>query len=209
MKLLFLCVFAASSVGCFRDFLDFDNPCDQVDCEDSSVCTSDSCTYNFFGGTTTCHHDPTNEEGDCGFDGITLVCREGLCGAESLCTGVTCDDDNRCTVDACEWDGMCSFTPVECDDGNDCTDDRCDTETGACVFAPGEGNFDGLCFPEDFAGGPEFSVCVEGVCTAPCDSAATEPSECPGNNSLSCCPGSEYCFFSNSRCDLGAFELQP
>ena len=197
MKLLFLCVFAASSVGCFRDFPEFfDNPCDRVDCDDGSICTSDSCTHGLFSGTT-CHYDPTNEEGECGFDGVTLVCREGLCGAESLCAGVNCDDDNPCTVDACDWDGMCSFTPVECDDGNDCTDGRCDPETGACVFEPGEGFLGGLCLPDR----PmlEYGECAEGVCTGPCDSAAAEPSECPFTGGLSCCPGSEYC-----RADCGA-----
>ena len=195
MKLLFFCVLAASSVGCLRDFPDFDNPCDRVDCDDGSICTSDRCTFDL-SGDTTCHHDPTNEEGECGFDGVTLVCREGLCGAESLCAGVTCDDDNPCTVDACDWDGMCSFTPVECDDGNDCTDGRCDPETGACVFEPGEGIFGRLCFPEDSADDPptvQLGECAEGVCTGLCDSAAAEPSECPSVGGFSCCPGSEYC----------------
>lgn len=194
MKLLCLCVFAASSVGCLRGFA-FDTPCDGVDCDDGSVCTSDRCTFDF-SLNTTCHHDATSDESECGFDGVTLVCREGLCGAESLCAGVNCNDDNPCTVDACDWDGMCSFTPVECRDRNDCTDGRCDPETGACVFEPGEG-IGGFCFPQDSAGDRQLSElgeCAEGVCTAPCDSAAAEPSECPllGPN-FSCCPGSEYC----------------
>ena len=58
MNLLFLCAFAATSIGCLRGF-DFDNPCDSVDCDDGSMCTSDRCTFDF-SGDTTCWHDPVN-----------------------------------------------------------------------------------------------------------------------------------------------------
>jgi hypothetical protein len=207
MKLLFLCVFSASSVGCFRG-CDFDNPSDQLDSDDGSNFTSDPSTFDL-SLETTCHYEPVNEEGECGFDGVTLVCRMGLCGAGSLCAGVNCDDDDPCTVDVCDWDGMCSFTPVECDDGNDCTAGRCDPATGACVFEPGEGVLGGFCFPEDLAGDPPtlmIGECAEGVCTGLCDPTVDEPLECASRHltDFFCCPGSEYC-----RANCGAQPAIP
>ena len=193
INFLCVCVLLAGTTGC-RAF-DFETPCDGVDCNDGSICTEDRCTFDL-SGTTTCHHDPTNDDAECAVDGITLVCRDGRCGAESLCDGVECDDEERCTVDVCVWDGTCTFTPVDCSDDNDCTNDSCDSTTGACVHVPGDGVFNGLCLltelPDENA--IPTGVCEEGVCLSPCDPEIELASSCPtlGNGAF-CCPGSEYC----------------
>jgi len=138
----FLCVCALGLVplaGCFNDLLDDlpDGPCSGVNCNDGNICTRDHCVnyLDLFGtGTSgpTCEHDPVLEGSSCTFEGVSGVCREGLCGAEHLCDGVVCEDDNPCTDDTCAWNGSCVFTAVHCSDGNSCTEDTCDRANGTC-----------------------------------------------------------------------------
>lgn len=201
---LCLCALLAVTPACRAlNDLDFDNPCDEVDCDDGSICTLDRCTFDL-SGDTTCRYEPTNEDAECGFDGImaegvTLVCRGGLCGAESLCDGVQCDDDDLCTDDACDWDGTCSFAPADCSDSNECTIDSCDSFTGECTHdAAREG---GLCiFPEAIDDNSiPVGVCEEGVCVPPCDPQLEQPSICPPlGEGDTCCPGSKYCQYECS-----------
>ena len=192
---LCLCALLACTTGCRVADFSFETPCDRVDCDDGSICTLDRCTFDL-SGDTTCHYDPANDDAECGVDGMMLVCRDGLCGAESLCDGVVCNDDDLCTVDACAWDGMCTFEPVDCDDDNDCTNDSCDAATGACEHEPDDGGFGGLCFltgiPDDNA--IPTGLCDDGVCAPPCDPGVEQPESCPplGNGAF-CCPGSEFC----------------
>jgi hypothetical protein len=195
MSLLGLCALLASGAGCrLDDILNLDNPCDEVDCDDGSICTNDRCTFDLFGNTT-CRYEAANEDVECGDDEVTLVCKGGRCGAASLCDGVECDDDDLCTVDECVWDGSCTFTEIDCDDDNDCTEDSCDSPSGECIHTPGEGLWGGSCIlrEADEQEPIPFGVCEEGVCAEPCDPDSIVSTPCPITTSYSCCPGNEYC----------------
>ena len=127
-------------------------------CDDSNVCTNDSC-------------DPA--VGDCYHTANTgYSCDDGdACTLSSECSGTTCvgkvyqcDDGNTCTSDYCNPLVGCIFTvvtnapcddgnacttgdkcnnsvciskpPLVCDDANKCTSDSCDPSTGKCIFVP-------------------------------------------------------------------------
>jgi cysteine-rich repeat protein len=106
-----------------------------VDCNDSDVCTSDSCdpdsgcTYEF--NTSPC--DDANACTD------TDTCSEGTCAGSTI----TCNDGNVCTDDSCNVATGCVFTNnvSPCDDGNMCTEpDVCGGGTchsGAAVYSFG------------------------------------------------------------------------
>lgn len=195
ISFLCLCALLATSPGCG---VDLNHPCEGVDCDDRNICTLDRCTGSFFSGETTCHHDPTNDDNECGGDGMALVCRGGRCGAESLCDGVECNDDDLCTVDACEWDGICTFTPIRCDDKNVCTSDSCDSTTGACIHDAVDAVPTKICVPTEVPNDDNshpFGVCEEGACAPPCDPGMEQLSMCPflQDGAGACCPGSEYC----------------
>ena len=96
-----------------------------ADCNDSNVCTDDTCTAG------TCSH--TNNTGPCATD--NNVCTDDVCSA-GACTHQNntgpCTDGNPCTDDICGG-GTCNSTPntAPCTDGNPCTDDIC--SGGTCI----------------------------------------------------------------------------
>ncbi|MCO4760837.1 MAG: hypothetical protein KC502_04995 [Myxococcales bacterium] len=156
-------------------------PCqDKSDCNDSDVCTVDSC-----------------ESGHCAFKGTTGgSCDDGdpctptsACAA-GVCTGKvqTCSDDNACTKDdACyakDGKAACAGTPnVVCDDKKPCTADSCDPKTGKCVFKPIAGCAIG-CTTD--------TVCNDGnICTKPVCNLVTGGCsyKTPQNEGKSCASG--------------------
>ena len=124
-----------------------------LDCNDSDVCTDDSCDPAA-GCTNSNNTASCNDEDACTADD---ACAEGDCAGQT----VICDDENSCTDDTCESDTGCLFldntadcndndacttvdqcadgecvgtTPQVCDDDNICTDDFCEPDQG-CVYA--------------------------------------------------------------------------
>jgi MYXO-CTERM domain-containing protein len=161
------------------------------DCDDSNVCTTDSCNPS-----TGCVHTPVANGTSCS-DGNRCngveTCQNGVCRSPGE---MDCDDGDPCTQDSCHPQNGCSNTPLQdgtscddnnecngvevcqggdcvpgaalnCDDNNSCTADRCIPGTG-CVhepYSPGTPcNDDDLCTVEE--------VCLGGVCVgeeADCD----------------------------------------
>jgi len=126
-------------------------------CDDSNVCTADSCDESADGCCT--HEDIPCEPRAC-YNNTGCDPTDG-CQYESVCTDPTyCDDHNVCTTDSCDEgaDGCCAhedipcepracynlvgcdpvngcqYEPVVCDDQDPCTEDSCDPATGACVY---------------------------------------------------------------------------
>jgi|GEM_PF-911942 len=155
-----------------------------TDCDDSNVCTVDSCNVS-----TGCVHTPVADGTSCS-DGDRCngveTCQGGVCRSPGdlncsdgdPCTsdschpvngcvntplpdGTSCDDNNVCNgVDVCRGGVCVPGTGPDCDDGNSCTDDQCIPGTG-CVNNPyprGTACNDGnVCTIND--------SCVGGVCT--------------------------------------------
>jgi len=80
--------------------------CDGVVCDDSNICTDDSC-------------NPTT--GSCEHTDNTAPCDDGM-----LCT-----INDTCSAGVCV-----PGPPLPCDDTNQCTADSCNPATGQCVFTP-------------------------------------------------------------------------
>lgn len=105
-----------------------------VVCDDSDLCTVDTCDV-----TNGCEFTPTNL--DCtGLDGecATGTCdpATGLCAASAINTGNACDDGDACTTGStCSGTTCQGQTPVSCNDGNECTADVCDMTNG-CSSSP-------------------------------------------------------------------------
>jgi len=124
-----------------------------------------------------------------------LLCRDGICGPASECTGdADCDDHDPCTVDSCV-DGACTSSLVVCDDADACTVDVC--EGGACVYTALACNDDDPCTldacvdgecvftPKNCDDGDPCTVdeCVNGECVVtpvPCGSAPTAVAQVVG-----------------------------
>ena len=126
-----------------------------LSCDDSNVCTDDSCDVDLG-----CQHtdnealcDDSNPctANDACAGGKCLATELTNCDDDNLCTDdscnpltgcvhevntVPCDDDDACTVtDACD-SGACAGTGVlDCDDANACTTDTCEPDIG-CVHTP-------------------------------------------------------------------------
>jgi len=90
------------------------------DCDDGSLCTTDSC----------------DKIAGCLTSGVSCddndACTADSCDPITGCghTEVVCDDANACTADACDPDLGCTTTPISCDDNNPCTIDSCDAVLG-------------------------------------------------------------------------------
>ncbi len=153
-----------------------------VSCDDSNVCTVDSCDPG-----TGCVHSPAPEPLPCD-DGKSCtendVCSAGACHGtpnDALCTFYAedpcrqdrcevygcgfvfvngpCNDGVYCTSnDTCDY-GTCEGTPSDdlCDDGNPCTDDACSGESG-CVHLP-----NALSCDDGFACS-QPDQCIGGIC---------------------------------------------
>lgn len=135
------------------------------DCEDTNVCTSDSCVDNV------CAFVPSNDGDDCGGGN---VCDAGVCGPECV-IDADCDAGEICDAGVCgpecTQDMDCSGSEI-CDvptDGSpnacvpECTQDT-DCESGEVC------NAINVCTPEcnDNADCPGTQVCDAGVCGPEC-----------------------------------------
>ncbi|MFH1523066.1 MAG: hypothetical protein ABIE43_04600 [Patescibacteria group bacterium] len=88
-------------------------------CNDSNVCTDDSCTstgINTYSCTNTNNTVSCNDSNSCTY---TDTCSGGSCAG----TAYSCNDSNVCTDDSCDGDGTCTNTnnTVSCNDSNSCT----------------------------------------------------------------------------------------
>ncbi len=102
-----------------------------VACDDSNVCTTDSCDPKS-GCSSTFNTHPCSDGSVCT---AADSCKDGACVPGAT---ISCNDGNLCTDDSCDPVTGCQFLPnqVACDDGNSCTTgDQCTagkcTSTGA------------------------------------------------------------------------------
>ena len=97
--------------------------CQDSECNDNNLCTTDACVNNV------CVYIPItcNDNNACTTDS---------CDPELGCvfTAITCNDNNPCTTDTCDPELGCIYTPILCDDGLQCTADTC--VNGVCVYTP-------------------------------------------------------------------------
>jgi hypothetical protein len=176
-----------------------------VDCNDSNICTADSCDAvigcinDGTGVTVSCDDGDACTQNDvcqgdavgtCGGGAVDCnddnVCTDDSCDAATGCINTNntlpCDDGDECTTaDTCSGGACVGGAPTDCDDGVSCTDDSCNSVTG-CVNAPNDANC-----PDDnlFCNGTEF-------CDASLDCSSTgDP--CPGgtvcNETIDICEG--------------------
>lgn len=149
------------------------------DCDDSNVCTSDTCAA---GGL--CQHVPGNAHGACeqasGASGVCQAencvacidasdckgplgvdqvesCIKRSCGANGCSIDINGSDGSVCGKNACGSGtcgaGKCSIVPISCDDGNVCTLDSCDAKLG-CKHSAAIGQTCGV------------TACATGTCSA-------------------------------------------
>ena len=190
----------------------------QKNCDDSSVCTDDSCDsvtgdclhFAAVGvlscsDNNACTYDDTCKLGVC--TGKNFQCNDALdctldtCDKKLGCLYTVqdkapCDDKNPCTVgDTCSTN-KCEGKVKTCEDGNDCTIDKCDGAVGNCSFTANDGFYcsDGsACTDPDVCKG---TVCV-GL-TILCD----DSNPCTSNG----CNQKTGCVFTatpNAPCDDG------
>lgn len=138
------------------------------DCDDSNLCTDDTCNPALGLCVHTSNVLPCNDGLFCS---ITDVCSGGVCvGTGDPCPGLLCND----ILDRC----VECLTNVDCDDSNSCTTDLCNVDicinpnnTNACE--------DGLfCTANDRCSG---GACVPGGDTCPgrlCDEGGTRCVDC-------------------------------
>ena len=109
------------------------------ECEDLSVCTTESCSANACAVTVL----PCDDLSAC----TTDVCDpKSGCSHAALPDGTACDDGSGCTQsDAC-GNGACAGTQKVCDDGLACTTDTCSGD-GVCAGTADAGScvLDGVC----------------------------------------------------------------
>ena len=135
----------------------------QKNCDDNSVCTSDSCDavtgacvnlpvvgIFYCNDNNACTVDDTCKLGVC--TGKILQCYDGLDCTQDSCdkgTGCTfavqdkapCSDGSACTLgDTCAKD-KCIGAVKTCEDNNDCTIDTCDSAIGNCNFTANDGYY--------------------------------------------------------------------
>jgi hypothetical protein len=135
----------------------------QKNCDDSSVCTNDSCDaatgeclhiavvgVHYCVDNNACTYDDTCKLGVC--TGKILQCYDGLDCTQDSCdkgTGCSfmiqdkapCNDGNACTIgDTCAKD-KCFGNVKTCEDNNDCTIDTCDPAVGTCNFTANDGYY--------------------------------------------------------------------
>ena len=126
-------------------------------CNDSNVCTNDSCsstgvnTYSCLhaNNTVACDDGLWCTDNDhcsggtctntvahsCGVNTTctTYSCNEATDSCNTTYTTAACNDGVPCTTgDVCSG-GVCAGTPNTCNDGNICTTDACTAGTGACT----------------------------------------------------------------------------
>ncbi len=142
-----------------------------IDCNDSVVCTADSC----------------DEVGDACVNTPT----DSLCDDSQFCNGVeTCDAISDCQAGA----------PIDCSDGVVCTADSCDEVGDACVNTPNDSLCDDSQFCNGVETCDAVSDCQAGapidcndavVCTA--DSCDEVGDACVNTPNDSLCDDSQFC----------------
>jgi hypothetical protein len=153
-----------------------------VDCDDSNMCTEDTCEE-----ATGCIHTPVfnlcNDANECTEND---VCSNGICKGSG---GPSCDDGKPCTKDTCTKLGGCAHTVITgaCSDGNPCTTgDTCDGET--CVGGPAPNCNDNNPCTADTCDPAVAGGCKHTPNTAACDDGnpCTSGDTCSGGT---CKPG--------------------
>jgi hypothetical protein len=119
-----------------------------LNCDDASVCTTDSCVEPLgcqhvavsCSDSNACTTDSCNDTSGC--QHAQLSCNDSnACTVEScdaaigcLSAALDCSDNDACTADSCDTASGCAHTAMNCDDANACTTDSCNTNTG-CAHA--------------------------------------------------------------------------
>ena len=151
-----------------------------LECDDGSVCTTDSC------GPAGCAFEVTTQcaDGD--------ACTSDVCHPVQGCAygPIDCDDGQLCTVDTCVA-GTCEHAPppfgtccslnADCDDGDACTHDTCGSDR-VCIHDPVD---DPLCCGS-------VADCP-GFLDTECSAAACIGSQCKAEG-VSCCPVKSHAF---------------
>lgn len=157
---------------------DCDNQVDENSCEDSSVCTVDSCDP-----ASGCLNDPVAGNPDCD-DGSactsTDICAEGACSGQAI----ACNDGNPCTIDSCNPKVGCANLPIvaSCTDGDACTSgDSC--ASGTCAGKTIDCNDDDICTTDTCSGS---EGCVNLAVATTCNDAnlCTTEDSCTANGCL-------------------------
>ncbi len=107
------------------------------DCDDSNVCTDDSCVQGL--GCVNANNSDACDDGNSCTEGD--YCQGGTCHPGA---GLDCDDDNPCTDDLCDTGTGCyhEFNTDSCDDDDPCTmNDVC--YEGNCIGEPLDADDDG------------------------------------------------------------------
>ncbi|OGL98691.1 hypothetical protein A2318_00485 [Candidatus Uhrbacteria bacterium RIFOXYB2_FULL_45_11] len=135
----------------------------QKNCDDSSLCTSDSCDsangsclnvavvgVYYCNDGSACTTNDSCTLGVC--TGKILQCSDGLdctqdsCGANTGCVFMVqdkspCNDGDACTVGDICLTSKCEGKVKTCEDNNDCTIDTCDSAIGSCNFTANDGYY--------------------------------------------------------------------
>jgi hypothetical protein len=191
------------STGCINSACDTNDHCngavceaDPTNCDDSSVCTDDSCD-----AITGCFNDPTagnqcDDGNPCTGDACDPV--DG-CVFPPASAGIACDDFFSCTTtDVCDGNGGCSGTNP-CNDNNSCTQDFFDEGNAcACSYAPSDAGTECT----------DGNACTTGdVCDGANNCVAGGSVECNDNNPCTddSCDSGTGCVYTNNTasCDDG------
>ena len=150
-------------------------------CDDSNVCTDDTCDV---GGTYTCSN--TNN---------TASCDDGaFCNGTDTCSGGVCTHSGDPCAGGAECNTTCNEGPDNCfdaagtgctDDGNDCTSDECNG-SGTCTH-PSVPD-DDPCDDGVFCNGAD--TCFSGVCSQHAGDPCAGGAEC----NTTCNEGPDNCF---------------
>ena len=164
-------------------------------CNDSNVCTTDTCQNPGGYPYSTCSH--SNNTNPCS-DGLWCngndTCSGGTCSVHQYNGNARCDDGNVCTTDSCnESTDSCNYSPNSnpCDDGQWCNGtDTC--SGGTCSVHQYSGN--ARCDDGQYCNGSE-------TCNESTDSCqAGIPVNCSDGQY---CNGTETCNESTDSCQAG------
>ena len=189
-----------------------------LDCDDSNVCTDDTCTAGACGYANNvascddgqfCNGTDTCAAGSCGSSGDPCLpgefCNEATDVCDECVVDLDCDDANVCTDDTCTA-GACGYTnnTVSCDDGQFCNG----TDTCAAGSCASSGD---PCLPGEFCN-EATDVCDACVVDLDCDDSnvCTDDTCTAGacgytNNTVSCddgqfCNGTDTCAAGSYIC---------
>ena len=189
-----------------------------TNCDDKSICTTDTCSKAMTGGWTQCEHAPDPAKPNCCMplvdncdDGQNCTldqCVNNQCvhtvNKECCKNDAMCDDGHLCTIDACNVaQELCTHTPAAgccetnaaCDDQNYCTNDFCDTATNTCkstVAFAGCCNLDTEC--------NDGKVCTIDACINHQCLAAKQTNCCDASTPAIACADQNVCTVDS--CDL-------